>query len=83
MQNRTFVPFGTLLRNTLPGSAQVCLECGIAVGLLSVAFADRCTSQIISGSNQIVSDSRRLSASRMAGQFLVLSVGGVRLLIHP
>ena len=54
-------------------------------------------SQLISGSNQplgtflrkypagqgIVSEPRRLSASLQAGQFLVLWVGDVGLLMHP
>ena len=39
--------------------------------------------QLISGSNQIVSAPRRLSASLQAGQFPVLQVAAVGLLMHP
>jgi hypothetical protein len=39
-------------------------------------------SQVMEGSNQIVSEPRRLSASLWLGQFRVLSVGGVGLLMQ-
>jgi hypothetical protein len=64
------IRFGAALSLTLPmhSSAQVVVQLATLSAALSVGVA----SQVMAGSNQIVSESRRLNASLWAGQFLVL-----------